>query len=276
MTADQIWLDLRVPYDDAARQHSFEFVDQAATALQERAASATQPVVILDVGAGTGNSAQWFKQHLTPRLPGRDLRWVLLDADAAALRTASDTMPEAEMVTAPISQLPCIADELLSKSQEPAQLLITGSAVLDVLTQSDVHAITDTIIRHTGIGLLLLSITGAWQLTPADPQDAIINRAFCAHQQRGGKLGPGAPAVLLAEAQRAGASVESGNSPWRLVAPRDQEFMARFLTERIEAVVAQQPQLRSVATDWLDRRRAQLTAGLSMEIEHLDVYLDGR
>src|SRR5690625_3646085 len=149
MPAVHILLDLRVPYDDASRQHSLEFVDQAATALQERAASATQPVVILDVGAGTGNSAQWFKQQLTPRLPGRDLRWVLFDADAVALRTASDTMPEAEMVTAPISQLPCIADELLSKSQEPAQLLITGSAVLDVLTQSDVHAITDTIIRHT-------------------------------------------------------------------------------------------------------------------------------
>lgn len=76
MTADQIWLDLRVPYDDAARQHSLEFVDRTATALQERAASATQPVVIIDVGAGTGNSAQWFKQHLTPRLPGRDLRSV--------------------------------------------------------------------------------------------------------------------------------------------------------------------------------------------------------
>src|SRR5690625_7026275 len=195
MTADQIWLDLRVAYDDAARQHSLEFVDRAAPALQERAASATQPVVIIDVGAGTGNSARWFTQHLTSRLPGRDLRWVLLDADAVALRTASDTMPEADMVTAPISQLPNIADELLSKSQEPAQLLITASAVLDVLTQSDVHAITDTIIRHTGIGLLLLSITGAWQLSPADPQDAIINRAYSAHQTRVGTIAPGAPSA---------------------------------------------------------------------------------
>lgn len=276
MTADQIWLDLRVPYDDDARQYSLGLVDQAATALQDQATSAAPSVVIIDVGAGTGNSARWFKQHLTPRLPQRDLRWVLLDADAAALHTASDTMPEADMLSAPISQLPSIADELLSNSLEPAQLLITGSAVLDVLTQSDLHAITDTIIRHSGIGLLLLSITGTWQLTPADLQDTIINQTFCAHQQRDGKLGPDSAGALLAAAQRAGASIESGNSPWQLVAPRDQEFMARFLTERIEAVIAQQPQLRSLATDWLDRRITQLTEGLSIEIQHLDVYLDGR
>lgn len=275
-TAAHTWLDLRVPYDDVARQDSLGLVEHAATALQEQAVSTAQPVMIFDIGAGTGNSAQWFKQHLEPRLPGRELQWVLVDTDRVALETAAGRVPEAHSVVAPITELPKIVDELLGKTPEPGQLLITGSAVLDVLTQSDLEAITETVVRHAGLGLVLLSINGDWQITPADPDDIIISQAFAAHQQRGDKLGAAGPTALLTAAHRAGITVTSGNSPWKLCAARDQEFLERFLAERIEAVVEQQPQLRNVAADWLNRRRTQLAGDLTVEVDHVDVYLDGR
>lgn len=270
------WLDLRVPHDDAARQASLELLDQVATALQTDATAPSQPVTIIDVGAGTGNSARWFRQHLQPRLTGRELRWVLLDTDQAALQTAAQTMPDAETIVAPITQLPQIVDDLLPLGTAPGQLLITGSAVLDVFTAADLDAITRTLMKHSGLGLFLLSITGDWQLNPADPDDAVINQAFAAHQLRDGKLGADSPGALLTAAQQAGATVESRDCPWWLTAPRDQEFIVQFLSERIEAVIEEEPQLRTVAADWLNRRFAQLSDGLTVEVDHLDIFIDGR
>ena len=231
---------------------------------------------VLDLGAGTGNSMRWFRQHLQPQLTGRDLRWILLDTDQAALQTAAQTMPDAKTIVAPITELPQIVDDLLLQGTESGQLLITGSAVLDVFTAADLDTITRTLVKHSGLGLFLLSITGDWQLTPADPEDAVINQAFAAHQLRDGKLGADSPDVLLAAAQQAGATVESMDSPWWMKAPRDQEFMVQFLSERIEAVIEEAPQLRTVAADWLNRRFAQLADGLTVEVDHLDLFIDGR
>src|SRR5699024_11649649 len=100
-----------------------------------------------------------------------------------------------------ISQLPSIANDLLASA--PGRLLITGSAVLDVLTSHDLQAIVDTLVQHRGLGLFLLSITGQWQLTPADCDDEKINNAFCWPQRRQGKLSPIAQEVLYQLAQEA-------------------------------------------------------------------------
>lgn len=271
-TAEHAWLDLRVPYDNAARQSSLRLLQMAASTLGST--SPAEPVTIIDVGAGTGNSARWFSQHLEPLLTDRDLRWVLVDTDEAALETAACTMPEAETVVAPIVDLPQITDTL--HSAHAGQLLVVGSAVLDVFTAADLEAMSATIRRHAGLGLFFLSITGDWQLDPADPDDVVMNRAFIAHQQREGKLGPDGPELLRATAQRAGAVVESGTSPWVMSAPRDAEMLLEFLTARVEAAIEQQPSLHGLATEWLDRRRAQLAKDLTVEVDHLDLFIDGR
>src|SRR5699024_10822004 len=93
MTAAHDWLDLRVPYDDAARQHSLSLLNQLGPALRSPTVGQLQPVAVIDIGAGTGNSACWFRQHLPDLLPGLSLRWVLIDTDQAALDTAVATLP---------------------------------------------------------------------------------------------------------------------------------------------------------------------------------------
>src|SRR5690625_3702162 len=102
MTAAHDWLDLRVPYDDAARQHSLSLLNQLGPALRSPTVGQLQPVTVIDIGAGTGNSACWFRQHLPDLLPGQSLRWVLIDTDQAALDTAVATLPDVETVTATI------------------------------------------------------------------------------------------------------------------------------------------------------------------------------
>lgn len=272
MTAAHQWLDLRVPFDDAARQASLPLVDRVATALCDDAAGT--PVTIIDIGAGTGNSARWFQQHLTPRLPDADLRWVLVDSDRQALETASQILPGVQAVCTDITELPRIVDDQMAS--HPGKLLITGSAILDVFTRQDLAAIVDTLNRHNGLALILLSITGTWQLTPADPEDETINQAFCGHQQRHGKLGPVAPAALQELAHEAGASVTTARSDWQLTGPRDASFMTRFLRERVDAAIEHQPQLESLATEWLHRRLEQSSDDLRVDVEHLDVVIDAR
>ena len=274
MTAAHDWLDLRVPFDDAARQHSLSLLNQVASALRSRTPGGPQPVTIIDIGAGTGNSAHWFRQHLPDRLPGQPLRWVLVDTDQAALDTAVATLPGVETVTANISQLPSIANDQLASA--PDRLLVTGSAVLDVLTTRDLQAIIDTLAQHGGLGLFLLSITGQWQLTPADCDDEKINDAFCGHQRRDGKLGPIAPETLYQLAVEAEAEVTTAPATWQLTAPQDHDFIARFLTERTAAAVEYQPQLHTIATRWLHRRLQHCAEGLTVEVDHLDVAVDAR
>lgn len=272
--ADHRWLDLRESFDDKARQRSLHLLDRVADTVQASAIRAAATIV--DIGAGTGNSARWFREHLAPRLPDHALNWVLVDSDPTALDAAAASIPEAHTIVAPITDLPGKVNELVAESTGPGQLVITCSAVLDVLTDQDLAAVIDTLAQHGGVGLFMLSITGQWWFNPADPADDLINQAFCDHQQRDRKLGADGPFALMRRAQAAGAIVESSLSPWHLNAPVDRIFIDRLLTERAQAVIEQDPSLEREASQWLHRRRAQGEAGLSLEIDHVDVYIDAR
>lgn len=273
--ADPTWLDLRIPFDDAAKHHSLPLLDRMAAHIGAVSNDSSGPVTIIDIGAGTGNSALWFDHHLGQRLPDRTLRWVLVDSDPEALAMAAENLPAAQTCAAPITQLPRIADQVMANQSPGAgRLVITCSALLDVLTDEDVTAIVETLVDHRGFGLLLLSITGQWRLDPADPDDDALHRAFSTHQHRAGRLGADAPETLLEAAHRAGVTTATSASPWQLHAPADHEFIDRFLAERVDAVVEYDPNLENTAGQWLQRRRAQLDTGLTITVDHLDLYLD--
>lgn len=302
--AEPEWLDLRVPFDDAAREHSLSLLDLAAPTLSAVSAQVHpgggtepdsqadagnhvdvgRPLVVIDIGAGTGNSMRWFDHHLRERLPGRPLSWVLLDADAASLEIAAERSANSvRAIVAPISSLPAIAAEVLTEvtGETPASdesfgscdLLITGSALLDVLTRADMKAISDTVRRFSGIGIFVLNISGEWSLRPPHPDDGIVGDAFDRHQRRSGRLGTESTAVLAEEAYMAGAEVRTSESPWTIEAPRDIEFLSRFLTERIDAAVEEEPQLVQRAHDWLDCRLNQ-SAELRVVVDHTDILID--
>jgi hypothetical protein len=236
--------------------------------------SPSKAVTVIDIGAGTGNSALWFDRHLRPRLDGHEINWVLLDADDASLRVASRALPEATTAAAPITSLPDIAADHLRGESDSSRLLITCSAVCDVLTPADVDAVAETLSRFGGVGLFLLSITDEWSLSPADPRDEVIGSAFAAHQERDGRLGAGGGSAMIAAGRRIGADVVSSASPWRLKAPDDSEFISRFLAERVEAAVEEAPELEDSASEWLSARVEQANVDLSVVVDHLDVLID--
>lgn len=271
--ADPTWLDLRSPFDDAARSDSLHLVDRVAAALRDQLEDTSAPVTAVDIGAGTGNSARWFAQHLATRLPGTTLRWVLLDADDQGLVLARQKMSDAKTVVADITQLPGLIGELRTEPEYAGPLVMTASAVLDVLTQVDVDAIVEALVQHSGCGLFLLSINGDWRIDPTDSDDDYIKQTFADHQQRDERLGADGARTLIEAARRAGLATQSHVTTWHMAAPEDGQMIERFLRERVAAVIDHQPQQQDLATAWLQRRMGQLSQGLTIEVDHLDVAL---
>nr|WP_036553799.1 class I SAM-dependent methyltransferase [Nocardiopsis sp. CNT312] len=242
------WLALREEADGRARS--------------ERAVDAVRGhgQVVADLGCGTGSLGRW----LVPRLP-ESRRWVLFDRDPALLDLARRSVPAAEVATRPgeLSEL------------RPADLegvtLVAASALLDLFTRAEVAALAAAV---TGVGcpaLLTLSVVGRVELSPADPRDTDIARAFDAHQRRGGRLGPDAADVAAEVFRSLGARVEEFASPWRL-GPEQAALTEQWLRGWVRAAVEQEPGLP--VRDYLDRRLEECAhMRLHVVVHHTDLVV---
>ncbi len=242
------WLALREPADAAAR----------ATELVEplRAHLPDGPLVVRDLGCGTGSMGRW----LAPLLPNAQ-HWILHDRDEALLERAARSLPAG--VTTGTRGGDLTAARLSGAS------LVTASALLDLLTAEEVEAIA-------AVGcpaLLTLSVVGRVSLSPADPLDADVAAAFDAHQRRtvDGRrlLGPDAVSVAAGAFRRRGAHVVTVSSPWRL-GPGTAELAEEWLRGWVAAAVEQRPDLDGPG--YLHRRLDALAAGdLSIVVGHADL-----
>jgi hypothetical protein len=243
------WLALREPADAAAR--CAELVEQLP---------ATAPVVIHDLGCGTGAMGRW----LAPRLPGPQ-HWVLHDTDADLLELATIDSPSVTVETR-VSDVTRL---------QPADLagatLITASALLDILTAEELAALLAAGVRAGCPMLLTLSVVGHVELAPADPLDRRVAAAFDAHQRRGRLLGPDAVAAAMEELGRMGMEVLVRPSPWRLDAAHA-GLAAEWFTGWVGAACEQQPGLAAEIDAYTGRRLAQAAAGqLAVTVGHADL-----
>jgi hypothetical protein len=236
------WLELREPADAAAR--SAELAGLAAALLPAR------PLVIHDLGGGSGSMGRW----LAPRLP-QPQHWVIHDRDETLLALAEAGPPPGATVEARRTELGCLTAADLRGAD-----LVVASALLDILTADELAA-----VLRAGRGrpmLLALTVAGRVALTPADPIDAAMTAAFNDHQRRDGRLGPDAAGALGAAVVRP--------SPWRLGAAHA-ALTAEWLEGWVGAATEQEP---SPAGDYLDRRLEQLAAGeLEVVVEHADALV---
>ncbi|MGP4023473.1 class I SAM-dependent methyltransferase [Actinomadura sp. 3N407] len=256
MSFDPSWLALREGADAAAR--ASELLDPLRDALPPG-----EPLVIWDLGCGTGSLGRW----LSGRLRGPQ-HWILYDHDPELLDRARDNV----YVTA--DGLPATIETRkgdlgsLRASDLVGASLVTASALLDVLTAAEVEALAAATACPA---LLTLSVVGRVRLSPADPLDAEIAAAFDAHQRRDGLLGPDAVTAATAAFGRRGASVRTRPSPWRL-GPDQAALTAEWLRGWVAAAAEQRPGLDRVAGGYLRRRLAECAAGgLTVEIHHVDL-----
>ena len=262
------WLALREDADAAAR--AAELVEPLRAHLAAGARPGV-PVVIRDLGCGTGSMGRW----LAGRLPGPQV-WVLHDRDPRLLASAATSTPCVAADGAPITSRTHEGDLTeLSAADLAGTALVTASALLDLLTAAEVDGLAAACAEAGAAALLTLSVTGCVELEPPDPLDAAFRTAFNAHQRRctGGRrlLGPDASAAAVAAFARRGAVVETRSSPWRLGTDRA-ELAEEWLRGWLAAACAQQPELEGCAAAYLRRRLDACAAGqLQVTVGHLDV-----
>jgi hypothetical protein len=258
------WLALREPADAAARAP--ELVDVVRSHLP-----AGGPVTVHDLGCGTGAMARW----LAVRLSGAQ-HWVMYDRDTELLTLAAADAPVAAVDGAPVTRearqrdiTRLEADDLMGAS------LITASALLDMLTASELDRLVTTCAGAGCPVLITLSVTGRVDLTPPNPFDQRVTEAFNAHQRRttDGRslLGPDAVAVAAEGFARLGFDVVLRPSPWRL-GPDQAALAGEWLTGWLGAAREQRPELGTAAPSYARQRLAEAAAGrLSVTVHHEDL-----
>ncbi|MFG1761538.1 SAM-dependent methyltransferase [Micromonospora echinofusca] len=262
------WLALREPADAAAR--AVDLVD-----VVRRRLAGAGPLVVHDLGAGTGSMGRW----LAPLLPGPQ-HWILHDRDADLLARAAAGMPAAAGDGAPVTVGTRAGDlTRLTAADLSDASLVTASALLDMLTAPEIERLVAACAAAGRPALLALSVTGRVRLTPADPWDGRIAAAFNDHQRRTVEgralLGPDAVPACAAAFARHGVDVLVRPSPWRL-GPQQAELAGEWFTGWLDAACEQRPELTGPSRAYARRRRAEIAAGrLDVRVDHLDLLAGG-
>lgn len=257
------WLALRERED--ARARSRELAEAAAARLGE------PPIVVHDLGSGAGSMMRW----LAPFLPGPQT-WVLHDWNEDLLQSALDNPLPADAHGRPVSIVTRTGElERLGEGDLHGASLVTASALLDVLTSEEVHAVAAACIAAGAPALFSLSVTGRVELRPRHPDDEAFRVAFNAHQLRtvhGRRLlGPHAAAVTRGLFLQAGWHVRPVDTPWVLGADAPR-LTAEWLEGWTDAALEYEPRLRSAAPAYLQLRRAQLRRDeLTAVVHHRDL-----
>ena len=249
------WLALREGADGAAR--SVELVGRL---------DLRPPLVIHDLGSGTGSMVRW----LAPRLPGPQ-HWVLHERDTALLTRATAALPPGVTVeTRPGDLTELRAADLAGAS------LVTASALLDMFTADEIERVVAACAGRPT--LLTLSVIGSVAFTPADPLDAAVAAAFDDHQRRtvAGRrlLGPDAADAAAAAFRRRGVPVEVRSTPWRL-GPDQAALAAEWFAGWVGAAREQRPDLDTGS--YQAGREAGIRAGrVEITVGHRDLFAAGR
>lgn len=258
------WLALRESADAAARAPGL--VDEL-----RRQLPTTRPLVVHDLGAGTGSMGRW----LAPRLAGAQ-HWVLYDRDADLLARAAAHQPHVAQDGGAVTVETRTRDiTRLDQRELAGASLITASALLDVLTTDELDRVVASCTAPGCPVLVTLSVIGRIELAPADPLDAQLAAAFDAHQRRanetGRLLGPDAVDAATDAFGRRGAKVLVQSSPWRLGAA-DAALIAEWLTGWVGAACEQRPELAAAAGPYVRRRLIEAADGrLQVTVHHRDL-----
>lgn len=255
------WLTLREHADAHSRSRALA---------RDAGRMASVPIVVHDLGSGTGAMMRW----LAPLLPGPQT-WVLHDWNAVLLdRAVSHPAHDAEgrhvVVRTNVQHV-----EQLGEGDLAGASLVTGSALLDVLTRGEVAAIVRSCVAAGSPALFTLSVTGVVRLEPDDAGDRVFEAAFNDHQRRTLErrrlLGPDGADAAAGLFRAAGWSVRVAESPWRL-GPSDAVLLERWLDGWVDAATAERAALREWAREYLRARAAQRTEGvLSVVVHHRDL-----
>jgi hypothetical protein len=262
------WLALREPADHAARSTRL-------TATIADVLPSAYDLAVLDLGAGTGSNVRYLAPRLTRH---RRQHWLLADHDASLLARADhelsglDTMYRIETRRVDIAS---ISGEAIA-SLFAGRGLVTASALLDLVSERWLRAITDLCSANRIAALFALTYDGTTECRPEHDDDALIRDLVNAHQRRDkGFGGPalGADAVMAMERAfaDAGYSVRRDRSDWNLSAGSG-ALQRQLIDGWADAAIETSPDAAARIEDWQSARRAYIDADAStIRVGHEDV-----
>jgi hypothetical protein len=271
------WLRLREATDWASRCDNL--TEQVAGRLTMH-----DPVHVLDLATGTGSNLR----YLVERLPSRQ-RWLLVDRSAGLLslvyaRTAAwastrgYTMEYVEGgFTLFGDGLDCVVhtkqmdlDLPFNPSLFSGRHLVTGSALLDLVSEPWLRALAQSCMQAGASVLFALTYNGQSSFTPSEPEDDLARDLMNAHQLGdkglgGLAAGPRAHAHAVAAFAAAGFSVREASADWVLDASQ-REFQALLTDGLASAALEQRPDLLAAMTSWRLRRQTHVDEGRSQAV----------
>jgi SAM-dependent methyltransferase len=279
---DGDWLDLREPFDAMARNPGL--ATQLAAALPQRPR-------ILDLGAGTGSLLRWLGHFI-----GRAQAWTLVDADAALIERAFDTIADRAAsagwgVTVPGKRTLLVhsprgawrVEGLVADLREaPANLplhavdAVVNTALCDLVSEAWVERMAAACAARRLPFYAALNVTGRERFAPPHRDDALVARGFARDQARdkgfgGVALGARAPAAIEAAFAARGYAVHRAPSDW--VIPRTAPAMAVALSDgHANAAMARERRSAKRVARWmLDRAGQARDLRLSVRVGHADL-----
>jgi len=261
---DPGWLALREGADSEARATAT--LPPLRAFLRGRGGgSRERPVRIADLGCGSGSQGRW----LAPRLAGVQ-RWTLYDVDPGLLSMAGAYLPAASEDGSPVSARMCLRDVGTITARDLSGVdLVTGSALLDLLTRTELERIVRAVAGAGCAALFTLSVVGRVELFPGDRDDPALTEAFNAHQRRGGRRGPEAAEEAEGAFGALGYRTLSHPSPWRL-GPERVPLVRSWLRGWAEAAFEEDP--GAAVGGYLERRLGQCERGeLGVLVHHTDL-----
>lgn len=278
------WLAERYPFDAEARNKP---VEQAAIDYLKT----DQPVVIVDVGAGTGSNCLYFLDKLK-----QDQSWTFIEkdptlapalinrlADYAAFHKYSWSLKDGvyEMIT-PFKKVTfnVFSDNLLKIDQlvDLSKVdLVVANAVFDLLSKIQISQFLDQLLQNKIACLFTLHYTGM-RFTPEDPFDQAYIDLYDGHMIRpqpfGQAMGKMAAAYIAQTFEEANYKLQKGDSSWNV--REDDVKMHYFLLNYMENALSElsyPTELQNYFPKWLQRKKELIiTRQQGLEVKHLDFF----
>ncbi len=276
------WLQLREPLDAASRAQGLcNFLADALAANQRQASRLS----VIDLGAGTGANLRYAAP-----LIGGPQDWLLVEHDALLLQAMEErmrawvrdfTMTESLLIVRG-PKFECrvrhVALDLATRLHElplPDGVLITASALLDLVSESWLRALAQRAAHASASIWFALTYDGRIECVPAEPEDAQVRELFNRHQLNDKGFGPalGPAAARMAERifQEHGFTLRSAASDW-CIGAQSRDLQCALVEGWFDAAREVAPHRLQDLRDWLARRRAHIEAGRSrLRIGHVDL-----
>jgi SAM-dependent methyltransferase len=259
------WLELREPADHRARCGFDDYLQSPSRGRWH----------IIDLGCGSGSNFR----YLSPRLPGIQ-EWVCLDHDEALLeafvkQTAVNQRIPLRTVHAELAKdIDVTLEQARSNAAPDATLLITASALLDLVSSSWLDALIDTCIRMRACALFALTYDGRMSLEPEHSEDSKVRKLIDDHQHSdkgfGAALGPDATRYARKAFESRGYRVRETASDWQLGA--DQSALQRELLAGWFAAASEQSGDPNALRAWFDDRVTRIESRqLRTTVGHRDL-----